>query len=97
MGLLDKTKQLGKKTVDLGKKGVKKGVDLGKKGVGKTKEAVRKKTCSECKHYTATDEEKGNCPIAGTRLGSAGANTCPQNAFEPQVPESAPAPAPAQS
>jgi hypothetical protein len=84
MGLLDKTKQLGKKTVDLGKKAGKKGVDLGKKGVGKTKEAVRKKTCSECKHYTPIDENKGDCPIAGERLATADNITCPQKAFEPK-------------
>lgn len=93
MGLLDKTKALGKKTVDVGKKAGKKGVELGKKagkkgvevgkkGVDKTKEAVRKKTCSECKHYNSIDDEKGDCPIAGTRLGSADAATCPQKAFE---------------
>ena len=84
MGLLDKTKQLGKKTVDLGKKAGKKGVDLGKKGVGKTKEAVRKKTCSECKHYTPKDENEGNCPIAGIRMATADVATCPQRAFEPK-------------
>lgn len=84
MGFLDKTKELGKKGVDLGKKAGKKGIDLGKKGVGKTKEAVRKKTCVECKHFTATDEERGDCPIAGTRLASADVATCPQKAFEPK-------------
>lgn len=84
MGLLDKTKDLGKKTVDLGKRAGKKGVDLGKKGVGKTKEAVRKKTCSECKHYTPKDENEGDCPIAGTRMATADAGTCPQRAFEPK-------------
>jgi hypothetical protein len=84
LGLLDKTKDLGKKTVDLGKKAGKKGVDLGKKGVGKTKEAVRKKTCSECKHYTPKDENEGDCPIAGTRMATADAATCPQRAFEPK-------------
>ena len=84
MGLLDKTKKLGKKTVDLGKKAGKKGVDLGKKGVGKTKDAVHKKTCGECKHYTPKDDEKGDCPIAGERLNSAAASTCPQKAFEPK-------------
>ena len=95
MGLLDKTKELGKKTVDvskkagkkglaLGKKGVSKGVEVGKKGVDKTKEAVRKKTCSECKHYTPKTDEDGECPIAGARLGSADVATCPQKAFEPR-------------
>jgi hypothetical protein len=84
MGLLDKTKELGKKGVDLGKKAGHKGVDLGKKGVDATKEAVRKKTCSECKHYTPIDDEKGNCPIAGERMASADNVTCPQKAFEPK-------------
>ena len=60
MGLLDKTKDLGKKTVELGKKGVDKGIDLGKKGVGATKEAVRKHTCVECKHYVTADENSGD-------------------------------------
>jgi hypothetical protein len=84
MGLLDKTKDLGKKGVDLGKKAGHKGVDLGKKGVGATKEAVRKKTCVECKHYTPKDNENGDCPIAGERLASADVATCPQKAFEPK-------------
>jgi hypothetical protein len=85
MGILDKTKDLGKKGVDLGKRAGKKGVDLGKKGVDKTKDAVRKKTCVECKHYTGMDDEKGDCPIAGERLASADIATCPQNAFEPKA------------
>ncbi len=85
MGILDKTKELGKKGVDLGKRAGKKGVELGKKGVDGTKEAVRKKTCVECKHYTAVDDEKGDCPIAGSRMASADIATCPQRAFEPKV------------
>ncbi len=85
MGILDKAKDVTKKTVDLGKRAGKKGVDLGKKGVDATKEAVRKKTCVECKHYTAKDEEKGDCPIAGERLASADIATCPQRAFEPRA------------
>jgi hypothetical protein len=84
MGLLDKTKELGKKGVDLGKKAGHKGVDLGKKGVGATKEAVRKKTCVECKHYTPKDDANGDCPIAGERMASADVATCPQRAFEPK-------------
>ncbi len=84
MGLLDKTKELGKKTVDVGVKVGKKGVDVGKKGVGKTKEAIRSKTCSECKHYEPIDDSKGNCPIAEERLNSANVNVCPQRAFEPR-------------
>ena len=84
MGLLDKTKELGKKGVDLGKKAGKKGIELGKKGVDVTKDTVRKKTCVECTHYTPMDDEKGDCPIAGKRLGSADAVTCPQKAFEPK-------------
>lgn len=85
MGILDKTKDLGKKGVDLGKRAGKKGVDLGKKGVDKTKDAVRKKTCAECKHYTPIDDEKGDCPIAGPRMASADIATCPQRAFEPKA------------
>ncbi len=84
MGILDKTKELGKKGVDLVGKGVDKGAELGKKGVDATKEAVRKKTCVECKHYEPADEEKGECSIAGTRLASADVATCPQRAFEPK-------------
>ena len=84
MGLLDKTKDIGKKTVDVGKKAGKKGVDVGKKGVHKTKEVVRTKTCSECKHYEPVDDSKGNCPIAGERLSSANVNVCPQRAYEPK-------------
>ncbi|MEM4729125.1 MAG: hypothetical protein QXH42_05120 [Thermoplasmata archaeon] len=84
MGLIDKMKDAGKKGVDLGAKVGKKGVELGKKGVEATKEAVRKKTCSECKHYTAQSETEGSCPIAGKRLPSADAATCPQKAFEPR-------------
>ena len=84
MGILDKTKALGKKTVNLGKRAGKKGIDLGKKGVDKTKDTIRKKTCSECKHYTPKDDDEGDCPIAGTRLASADVATCPQKAFEPK-------------
>ena len=84
MGILDKAKDVGKKGIDLGKKAGKKGIEIGKKGVDKTKETVRKKTCSECKHYTAIDAEKGDCPIAGERLASADIATCPQRAFEPK-------------
>jgi hypothetical protein len=84
MGLLDKAKDVTKKTVDVGKKAGRKGIDLGKKGVDKTKDAVRKKTCSECKHYTPIDEDEGDCPIAGKRLASADNATCPQKAFEPK-------------
>ena len=84
MGLLDKAKDVGKKGVDLGKKAGKKGIEIGKKGVDTTKEAVRKKTCSECKYYTPIDEEKGDCPIAGQRLATADNITCPQKAFEPR-------------
>ncbi|MCK4831058.1 hypothetical protein KA005_85900 [bacterium] len=84
MGILDKAKDVAKKGVDLGKKGVEFGIDTGKKGVDATKEAVRKKTCVECKHYNPIDEEKGDCPIAGERLASADIATCPQRAFEPK-------------
>jgi len=75
MGIVDKTKSLGKKTGAFGKK-------VGKGAVGLGKKVVHKKVCVECKHYTAIDESKGNCPIAGERLSSAAASTCPQNAFE---------------
>ena len=84
MGILDKTKDLGKKGVDLGKKAGKKGIDVGKKGVDVTKETVRKKKCSECKHFTPKDENQGECPIAGDRMASADVGTCPQKAFEPK-------------
>jgi len=84
MGFMDKVKETGSKGIDLGKKGIHKGVDLGKKGVDKTKETIRTKTCGECKHYEVADETRGNCPIAGERLASSGANTCPQNAFTPK-------------
>lgn len=84
MGLLGKAKEIGKKGVDLGVKAGKKGVEVGKKGASKTKEAVRKKTCSECKNYSTIDDTKGDCPIAGERLASADAATCPQKAFEPK-------------
>jgi hypothetical protein len=84
MGLMDKAKGLGKKTVDVGKAAGKKGVDLGKKGVDASKDAMRKKTCVECKHYTPKDDDQGDCPIAGTRLASADVGTCPQKAFEPK-------------
>jgi hypothetical protein len=84
MGLIDKTKDLGKKGVDVGIKAGKKGIQVGKKGVGKTKEAMRTKTCSECKHYEPIDEVKGNCPIAGERLCTANVSICPQRAFAPR-------------
>jgi rubrerythrin len=84
MSIFDKTKELGQKTVDLGVKAGKKGVEVGKKGVDATKEAARKKTCSECTHYTSKDENEGECPIAGIRLASADSYTCPQKAFEPR-------------
>jgi hypothetical protein len=82
MGLLDRTKNLGKRTVNAGIGLGKKGVALGKKGIDKTKDAIRKKECSECRHYTPKDDAQGDCPIAGARLASADAATCPQNAFE---------------
>lgn len=84
MGILDKTKDLGKKGIDIGKKAGEKGVDIGKKGVDVTKETVRKKTCSECKHYVPIDDNSGDCPIAGPRLPTADVGTCPQRAFEPK-------------
>jgi hypothetical protein len=84
MGLIDKTKDLGKKGVDVGVKAGKKGIDVGKKGVDKTKEAMRTKTCSECKHYEPINENKGNCPIAGERLSTANISICPQRAFAPR-------------
>jgi hypothetical protein len=84
MSLLDKTKDLGKKGVDVGKKAGKKGIEVGKKGVDKTKEKMRTKTCSECKHYELIDESKGNCPIAGERLSTANVSICPQRAFAPR-------------
>jgi hypothetical protein len=84
MGLIDKTKELGKKSVDAGMKAGKKGIDVGKKGVDKTKEAMRTKTCSECKHYESIDENKGNCPITGERLATANVAVCPQRAFAPR-------------
>ncbi len=84
MGLIDKTKDLGKKGVDVGVAAGKKGVEVGKKGVDATKEAMRTKTCGECKHYEKIDESKGNCPIAGERLSTANVNVCPQRAFAPR-------------
>lgn len=82
--MFQKMKDAGKKGVDLTKKAGKKGVDLGKKGASKTKETVRKKTCVECTHYTPKDDSSGECPIAGARMGSADAGTCPQKAFKPK-------------
>lgn len=82
MGFLDKTKELGGKAVDGGKKVGHGAVDLGKKGVHKVDDALTDKYCRDCKHYTATDAEKGNCAVAGVRMGSAQASTCPQKAFE---------------
>jgi hypothetical protein len=84
MGLIDKTKDLGKKGVDVGVTAGKKGVEVGKKGVDATKEAIRTKTCGECKHYEKIDDSKGNCPIAGERLSTANVNVCPQRAFAPR-------------
>jgi hypothetical protein len=84
MGFLDKAKDATKKGVDIGKKAGEKGIDLGKKGVDSTKEAVRKKTCVECKHYDPIDEQKGNCDVAGERFASADIATCPQRAFDPK-------------
>jgi hypothetical protein len=84
MGIWDKTKDVGGKTVDAGKKVGHSAVDLGKKGVDKVDDALSKKTCGDCKHYAATDAEKGNCAIAGLRMASAAASTCPQKAFDPK-------------
>lgn len=84
MGILDKAKDVGKKTVDVGVKAGEKGIEVGKKGVDKTKEALRTKTCSECKYYENIDDSKGNCPIAGERLSTANVSTCPQGAFAPR-------------
>lgn len=77
MGIWDKTKEAGSK-VGHG------AVDLGKKGVEKTGDALAKKTCGDCKHYAPKDAEKGDCPIAGVRLASSAASTCPQKAFDPK-------------
>lgn len=82
--ILDKAKDLGKKGVDLAVKTGRKGVEIGKKGVEVTKEAVRKRTCSECKYYVPKDDKEGKCPIAGLRLPTSDAATCPQRAFEPK-------------
>jgi hypothetical protein len=84
MGIVDKTKELGKKGVDVGVKAGKKGIEVGKKGVGATKERLRTKTCSECIHYEPIDDRKGNCPIAGERLSTANVSVCPQRAFAPR-------------
>jgi len=84
MGIWDKTKELGGKTVDAGKTVGHKGVDLGKKGVEKTEDALAKKTCGDCKHYAPKDAEKGDCAVAGVRMASAAASTCPQKAFDPK-------------
>ena len=85
MGILDKTKELGKGAVDLGVKAGKKGVELGHKGVDTTKEALRTKHCSECREYTSIDDGKGNCPLAGERMAMADVATCPQKAFVPRT------------
>jgi len=66
------------------KKAGKKGIKVGKKGVEATKERLRTKTCSECKHYEPIDDRKGNCPIAGERLSTANVSVCPQRAFAPR-------------
>ncbi len=73
MGFRDKLKEAGKK-----------GLDVGKRGTKRLGDATLKKVCGECKHFTAKedDEENGDCPIAGERLASADAKTCPQKAFE---------------
>ena len=71
MGIFDKAKSV-----------TRKGVNLGKKGVDVTKKVATKKTCSECKHYTAKDDVNGSCQIAGERMASADSATCPQKAFE---------------
>lgn len=84
MGIIDKTKELGKRGVGAGLKAGKMGIEVGKKGVDKTKEAMRTKTCSECKHYVPIDDSKGNCPITGERLSTANVNICPQRAFAPR-------------
>jgi hypothetical protein len=81
MGIIDKTKEIGKKGVYLGVKAGKKGFEVGRKGVGATKERLRTKTCSECTHYEQIDDSKGNCPIAGERLSTANVSICPQRAF----------------
>ena len=82
MGIWNKTKELGSKTVDAGKKVGHGAVDLGKKGVHKVDDALTDKFCGDCKHYTPKDAEQGDCPIAGVRMGSANASTCPQKAFD---------------
>lgn len=84
MGIVHKTMALGKKTVDLGVRAGKKGIEVGKKGVDMTKERMRIKTCSECRHYEPIDDNKGNCPIAGERLSTANVSVCPQRAFAPR-------------
>ncbi|UCG70490.1 MAG: hypothetical protein JSV09_05600 [Thermoplasmata archaeon] len=84
MGLIDKTKEIGKKGVKVGVKAGKKGLNVGKKGVDATKERMRTKTCSECRHYEPIDDSKGNCPIAGERLCTANVSVCPQRAFAPR-------------
>lgn len=84
MGIVDRTKDLGKKGVDVGVKAGKKGIEMGKKGVDMTKERMRTKICSECKHYEPIDDSKGNCPIAGERLSTANVSICPQRAFAPR-------------
>ena len=85
MGFFDKTKELGKKGLDLGVKAGHKGVEVGKKGVDKTKETLRTKPCVECRAYIPVDENKGNCSIAGERLATADSATCPQKAFAPKT------------
>lgn len=84
MGIIDRTKALGKKTVDLGVKVGEKGIEVGKRGLDRTKEMMRTKTCSECRHYEPIDDNKGNCPIAGERLSTANVSICPQRAFAPR-------------
>jgi hypothetical protein len=89
MGIWSKTKELGGKTVDAGKKVGHGAVDLGKKGVEKTGDALAKKTCGDCKHFVPKGGDQGDCPIAGIRMASAAASTCPQKAFDPKPEEGA--------
>lgn len=89
MGIIDKAKNLGKKTVDISVKAGHKGVEVSKKGVDATKHAIRHKNCPECKYYAPIDENQGDCPIGGRRLATADIATCPQKAFTPYEIEQA--------
>ena len=82
MGLMDKAKNVGRK-----------GVAAGKKGVEGAKNVIRKKTCPECKYYEPIDSHQGDCPIGGKRLATADISTCPQKAFIPndEIENQAPA------